>query len=152
MIKNHISTADSTGDWLQTALKLLETGNAACICIHDGKIIAQKAGRGVGPILQLYQENLLPQACIVDKVVGKAAAMVMTRGGIASCHAVVISKMALDWLQSRNIPVTYGSCVDYIINRNGDGMCPMEETVLSLTDDEEIISILQDKICQLQKS
>jgi hypothetical protein len=42
--------------------------------------------------------------------------------------------------------------VDVIINRAGDGMCPMEETVLNMNDAKEGIEALRRKRAELMAS
>ena len=136
---------------IQQAKKMIEEGVAACVAIRHGRIIGAAAGRGVGPVLQLYEQGQLTGSFLVDKVIGKAAAMVMTRGGFAGCHGIIVSKAALQWLQQNHVAVTYDHLTDYIVNRTGDGMCPMEQTVLNLQEDTQVISVLQQKLAQLRK-
>lgn len=128
------------------ATSMIEEEKAACVVILHGKVVDTEAGRGVKPIITLSKRNDLSGALIVDKVVGKAAAMVMTYSGIADCHAITISELALDWFQQHGVDVTYETCVPHIINRAGDGMCPMEKTVQDLYNHENIIEILENKL------
>ncbi|MBO7740445.1 MAG: DUF1893 domain-containing protein, partial [Clostridia bacterium] len=104
---------------------------------------------GVAPILRLYENDLLKDATVIDKVVGRAAAMVMTRGGVISCHAVTLSEGAQKWLIEHKVEVTYETLVPHIINRQGDGMCPMEQIALSLDSDQTIVTLLKNKLAEL---
>lgn len=135
---------------LLSASNLISEERAVCIVIKDNVIVKTETGRGVAPIIRLYESGILKDAFVVDKVVGKAAAMVMTLGGIKGCHAVTLSKPALDWFKNQGVEVEYDNLTEHIINRTGDGMCPMEQTVMERSDNSDIISILKDKIAQLQ--
>ena len=46
---------------------------------------------------------------------------------------MTISKPALEYLASAGVSADYDTLVEYIINRAGDGMCPMEATVVNIT-------------------
>lgn len=135
-----------------SAVNLIGEDRAACIVIQDGVIVRSETGRGVAPIIRLCESGFLRDADVVDKVVGKAAAMVMTHGGVRTCHAVTISRPALEWLERHQVRTEYDVCTEYIVNRTGDGMCPMEQTVKGLEDDKDIIVVLKEKLAELQKA
>ena len=134
-----------------SALQLLREGQAACVVLRDGEIVRAETGRGVAPMIRLYEDGALQGAYVVDKIVGKAAAMLMTLGGVSGCYALTVSRAALDWFVGHGIPVEYEVCAEYIVNRTGDGMCPMEQTVKELTDATEALAALKHKIAQLRK-
>ena len=134
-----------------SAVQLLREGQAACVVLRDGEIVRAETGRGVAPMIRLYEDGALQGAYVVDKIVGKAAAMLMTLGGVSGCYALTVSRAALDWFVGHGIPVEYEVCAEYIVNRTGDGMCPMEQTVKELTDATEALVALKHKIAQLRK-
>lgn len=100
--------------------------------------------RGVKDLLTLVTEapTVLHGALIADKAVGKAAAACMVMGGARQVHADVMSEPALELLRSHGIIAEYGTLVDHIINRRGDGWCPME----LLSRDEHDPATIIDKI------
>ena len=134
-----------------SALQLLREGQAACVVLRDGEIVRAETGKGVAPMIRLYEDGALQGAYVVDKIVGKAAAMLMTLGGVSGCYALTVSRAALDWFVGHGIPVEYEVCAEYIVNRAGDGICPMEQTVKELTDATEALAALKHKIAQLRK-
>ena len=100
--------------------------------------------RGVKDLLTLVTESpeILKGAHIADKAVGKAAAACIVMGGVKHVHADVMSEPALALLQAHGIITQYGQLVDHIINRTGDGWCPMER----LSHDENDPAIIIQKI------
>ena len=132
------------------ATSMINDDKAACVVIKNGKVIDSEAGRGVKPIIALSKRSVLSDALVVDKVVGKAAAMVMTYSGVKYCHAITISEFARNWFEKCDVEVTYEKCVPYIVNRAGDGMCPMEETVQNLIKHDGIIDVLDARLAELQ--
>ena len=134
-----------------SAVQLLRDGQAACVVLRDGELVRAETGRGVTPMIRLYEDGALQGAYVVDKIVGKAAAMLMTLGGVSGCYALTVSRAALDWFSGHGIPVEYEVCAEYIVNRTGDGICPMEQTVKELNDPLEALTALKQKIAELRK-
>lgn len=101
--------------------------------------------RGVKDLLALVTEQpqVLQGALVADKAVGKAAAACMAVGGVSRVYTDVMSEPALSLLQRHGIEVQYGQLVDHIINRAGDGWCPMER--LSHDEDDPVVIIQKIK-------
>ncbi len=97
--------------------------------------------RGVKDLLTLVTESpeVLRDALIADKAVGKAAAACMAVGGVRHVHADVMSEPALALLQAHGVKAEYGQLVDHIINRAGTGWCPMEQLSRDIDDPATII-------------
>ena len=129
----------------------LKEGGYSFVLYKDGEWSTSEK-RGIAPIMELLRENkeLLKGAYVADKVIGKAAALLLIEGGISYLHTQVISEHAIEVLRMSNIEFEYQSLVPYIVNRAGDGMCPMEETVLEVTDSTKAYELLQEKIKKMQ--
>jgi len=110
---------------------------------NDGSI-HRFTQRGVKDLLALVtrQTEVLNEALIADKAVGKAAAACMIAGGVRQVHADVMSEPALALLQQHGVQAEYGTLVDHIINHTGDGWCPMER----LSYDENDPAVIIQKI------
>ena len=93
----------------------------------DGKIY-RFTQRGVKDLLMLVSSchDVLSGALVADKAVGKAAAACMIVGGIHAVHADVMSAPAFSMLTASGITAEYDQLVDHIVNRAGNGWCPME--------------------------
>ena len=135
---------------LAAAVAQIKSEQAACVVLKDGAVVKTATGRGIAPILGLYDEGVLAGATVVDKIVGKAAAMVMTAGGVTACYALTVSKTALLWFREHGVATEYETCVEVIINRQGDGACPMEQTVKDIANENEAITALRAKIEELR--
>lgn len=141
-------------DALAEAKALLSAGAATCVLLKNGSILHQTAGPGVSPLLRLYLEtpDLLRGAVVVDKIIGKAAAMLLHLGGAAAIHTVAMSAPAKEYLEAQGIPFTYERCVDVIKNRTRDGICPIERSVLEVDDAEAGLAIIQETLQSLRAS
>ncbi len=105
----------------------LHQGNHALV-VRQGETIRCFDNRGVADLYRLLGEEpqLLREAAVADKVVGKAAAALMLLGGVTELYADIVSSPALELLRQSALKVHYGQQVDHIINRTGTGWCPLE--------------------------
>lgn len=104
--------------------------------------------RGVTPLIRLLKDNKmqLKEALVADKVIGKAAALLMVYAGVKEVYTPIISVPALQVFNNHNIIINYDKIVKRIINRNGDGLCPMETLCIDIESPETAFDILSQKI------
>ena len=69
-----------------------------------------------------------------DRVIGQAAAYLFVLAGVTAVYGEVMSEDAYRTLTRFGVEVMAGKTVPYIINRTGDGRCPMESAVCGLSD------------------
>lgn len=106
--------------------------------------------RGIKPVLNFIDEgNILNGASVADRIIGKASAMLLVKAGIKELYAEVLSESGEAILKKYNIPYSYGSKVEYIVNRTNTGMCPMEMTVKDIDDLNEAEVALRNKVREL---
>ncbi len=114
-------------------------------------LIADKNGeyytsysRGIAPILDPMKDDqsFFKGAIVVDKVIGKATAMLLILSGVEFIYAYVLSQKAMEILEQYHVPFEYRKLVDYIENRDQTGMCPMEATVYDINDLNEAFEAL----------
>lgn len=138
-------------NFLDKAKRRLLNSNHTFVCINEDTVFTSEK-QGIAPIMELLHkdENLLKGAYIADRVIGKAAALLLIKGEIKELYADIISEHAMLVLENSKIIVSYGKLVPYIENRKKDGMCPMEETVLNIESPEEAYVKLNEKIQSMQ--
>lgn len=127
--------------------EILENQDYNCVSIRGDEIYTSNLS-GVMPILAKLIENssFFTGAVVGDIVIGKAAAMLLIYGNVESIYAKVISEQAIPFLEKYQIPFTYDTLVPNILNRNKDGMCPMEQLVLNINDPTEAYLAIFHKI------
>lgn len=132
-----------------TARELLAQGGYTVVLCRDG-VTYTDTRRGVAPLLALLDSATdVAGFSAADKVVGKAAAFLYLRLGVAAVHATVISAPAYDLLTANGVSVTYDTLAPAIRNRAGDGFCPMETVTLSLTDPMEAEVAIRKRLVEL---
>ena len=134
---------------LNKAIGYIKNGEATCVLMKDGIIIDKTSGIGVKPILGFLESNNLKQMQVADKVIGKAAAMLLTLGGVTYVHGEIMSKSGQDYLQKNGIANSYGLLVENIINRDGTDLCPLEKSVVDIDDLQEGYQAIKDTIAVL---
>ena len=119
--------------------KSLLTSTDSTLAVISGDDVFTSQERGVKPLLFLLKEKkeFLKGASVADKVIGKAAALLMVLGEIKEVHTLIISEPAVKVFEKHNIPCFYDKKVDRIVNRTGDGLCPMETLCLDVENPQE---------------
>lgn len=109
--------------------------------------------RGVKPILDKIDADpgFFNGASVADRVIGKAAAMLLEKYGVAEIYAQVTSEYAAAYLENKSVKLTYEKKTDFIMNRSGTDMCPMEKTVLNVNNADEGEILIKNKIKAMTK-
>jgi len=135
---------------MKALIDILHSEGLTLVLKSDDGTIHRFTQRGVKDLLTLVTESpeTLKGALIADKAVGKAAAACMVMGGVKRVHADVMSEPALALLRQHGVEAEYGTLVDHIINRTGDGWCPMER----LSRDESDPAVIIQKVKEFFES
>lgn len=128
-------------DTMNELTSLLHEGGYTLV-VRQGATTRTFTRRGVADLLDLIDHDpaFLDGASVADKVVGKGAAALMVKGGVSRLHTDVVSRPALELLQSAGIDTAYDRLVPHIVNRAGTDWCPVErlchglESVDAMTD------------------
>ena len=133
-------------------LKSIQNNGGYTLCAGKDGFLYVSHVRGIAPIMkQLEKDSRYFSDCIiVDRVIGKAAAMLYHRSRVAYIHARLMSEAAYNYLSAHHIPFSYEALCPYIINRTQTGMCPMEECVKDTEDNESAYIALKEKLSSLR--
>ena len=136
---------------LRQAVQLLQEQTLTCVAYKDGEVLSS-AQRGVKPLLDFIEQGVsLAGFSVADKVVGKAAAYLYVLLEAKEVYAEVLSEQALGVLQRFDTPVTYGTLVPKIRNRDNTGYCPMESAVMAIDSPDEALDAIRGKYAELTK-
>ena len=135
---------------LLVAKEYLSKGYSVCLC-KDEEILLS-SGKGIAFIAFLARDGKkFVGYSVADKIVGKAASHVYVLLGVREVYGSVMTKEGLDILTKNGIVATYGTLVEKIINRSGDGICPMEMAVKDLSESHKALEAVLNKIELLGK-
>jgi len=136
----------------ERAKKLLLEGGYTCVFMSADQTLTSKK-RGVAPLLEIIDgKQDLRGSCAADKVVGAGAAYLYVLLGVKEIWAHTISEAARAVLERYDIPYSYGNCVPHIVNRTGDGICPMENAVRDATSPEDALQKIRKTLEWINKA
>jgi uncharacterized membrane protein len=135
---------------LSAAKKKITDGEAKYIIVKRGKLIHERSETGIKSALDVLENHgeILKDSLVADKIVGKAAAAVFVTGGVKYVFGFVMSRAARDFLIENGIKTEYLTLTDVIKNRAGDGVCPVEQSVLNLSVPEECLRAVREKLAE----
>lgn len=126
----------------------------SCAVFQNGALRTSRAS-GIRPLLAWLEEDpsCFQGAFVADKIVGRAAALLLVHGGLdgsGSVYGEVLSDGAARVLEEYRIPFRCGRRVPHIINRRGDGVCLMEKRVRDIGDPAQAFAALREAAAALQ--
>ena len=124
--------------------KLSEGGYTCVMCRGEQTLVS--TDRGVKPLLSWLEEGAGEGFSAADKVVGNGAAFLYVLLKVREVYADVMSEPALDTLTRHGIKAEFGTLCDNIINRRGDGICPIEQAVGGITDPNEALKAIRERL------
>lgn len=130
---------------LEELKEILHEKNASLVVCYENGEIKEYYQNRINDIKDILHQdkNALKGAIIADKVIGKVASSVLTVAGVKEIYADVMSKYAIPVLKANNIKFEYREKVDFIINNDKTGMCPMENR---FKDEQDINVVYREMI------
>lgn len=130
------------------AKTILESGYT-CVLVK-GEMSFTSKRNGIVPMVKFLNDGIgLEGFSVADKIVGKAVAMLFVLAKVKEVYAEVLSKTAISVLEANGIAYSYKILTDNIINRQGTGLCPMEETVKDIFDCKQAYEKIKVKLASL---
>lgn len=118
----------------------------------DGRRLYASSEDGMRPLLAAIDAVGLPGlegARVVDKVVGKAAALLIAHIRAAEVYAGLISKKGQALLRRRGIIAEADAVVPEIRDMTGRALCPFERLVDGTDDPSEGYRLIRERVREL---
>ena len=130
---------------LERAKAELRAGDWSLVLVKEGRVAARTSGPGLRELLALAGSlgDTARGASLADRVVGRAAALVALAMGIRAVYTPLLSEGGRRVLEESAIDLVYERVVPMILNRSGEGQCPMERLVEGMRDPHEALSALR---------
>lgn len=123
--------------WL---LEELEGRNLSVLIYRGGEVIYSSSERGVAPLLKaidLIGLEGLGGSIVADRVIGRAAALLIIYFRASEAHASLISSKARELFLERGLRHSYRRETPHILNRDGSDLCPFERLVADIKEPYE---------------
>ncbi len=133
-------------DDLELAKQIFQAESLAFVLVQAGRVLARGTCDGISELLTAV-ETLGEQAhgaSLADKIVGKAVALVAASANLRAVYSPLASESAQRVLARRQIELTAERFVPLILNKRGDGPCPMERLTLPLEEPQDAVRALQE--------
>lgn len=128
---------------LNLAKETMYNENQKIVIVNDNKVIYKNDGFGIKPLYTAYMtiKDQMKDASCSDRVIGKAAAWIYREADIKELYCDVITTRAKNLLVDNGIKLVFIEEVDFIENREKNGMCPVE---LLAKDEDDFDSLLSN--------
>ncbi len=117
------------------------------IILDDSKVIFCSKDNTIRPIVEavIALGERLNNTIIADRVVGRAAALVIANTRPRFVYAIIMSGGGLEVLKKYGIRHSYERLVERILTPSGE-TCPFERLVSSISDPEEALRIISSRL------
>ena len=118
-------------------MKRLEDEDLNLMIIKEGKTVYSSMREGIGSLIEAIDHlefSVLVNSIIIDRVVGKAAALLVSYVEAREIYTSLLSRRAIAVLEIFNIRYSSKKIVDEILDQNKTKTCPFEEAVLGIDD------------------
>jgi hypothetical protein len=139
---------------LERAKQLLDEKKLSLVIVKKEKELFESDSSGIGGLLQAIERlgEQMRGAAVADRVVGRAAALLLVFSDVSTVYADTLSKEGLNVFEKASIPVEHAELVPLILNRVGDDICPFEKFSLGIKSSDEAYEQLKSFAESLEKT
>ncbi len=133
---------------MKSFLEELEKTGSSLMIYKNRELIFNSSSNGVRPYLEAIDKlgEVLNGSVIVDKIVGRAAALLIIYSKAREAYASVLSTPGKQILDHYKLPVTYTYLVEHIKMKDGRIYCPFESMVQGISDPLEAYLAILEKM------
>lgn len=124
------------------------------IIFKESEIVFRSKQQGIAPLIQAIEENgieKLAKSIVLDRVVGKAAALLFVFFKAKKVYAKIISESGLKVLMNNEIDTEFEKIVKNILNREGTDLCPFEKATIKISDPREAFEMIKEMVTKMKK-
>jgi len=116
------------------------------VIIKNGGIIFSSKNKSIRPILDAYIQlgDELNMAIIADRIIGKAAALIICNTRPMLVYTLVMSKPALEVFKAHGVRYQYEELVENILDKDGN-ICMFERLLATVSSPSLAVSLIKKK-------
>lgn len=139
-------------EYLEKAKSITKNTDAVFAYVSESENIISDR-KGIGFVASLCGSGKdLSAGAVSDKIVGKAAALLFVLLKVKLVHAETISEGAVKVFQKFGVEFSFDVRTQAIVNRKGDGLCPMENAVKDIDEPEDALRAVNKTLERLMNS
>lgn len=131
----------------------LERTGSSLMIYSGGRLVFQSISKGIKPHLEAIERlgATLQGSVMADKIVGRAAALLILYSGASEAHAALVSTPGRQVLEQHGLPFTYAQETPHIKMEDGRIYCPFEAMVQGISDPAEAYRAIAEKMRALKE-
>jgi len=139
---------------LRDYLEVLEASDNNLMIYSKEELIFQSKSKGIRPHLEAIEKlgERLHGTIMIDKIVGRAAALLILYSKALEAHTVILSGPGKEVLDEHNFNYNYVELVPHIKQKDGRIFCPFERMVQGISNPEEAYEAIVRKMASLSSS
>jgi hypothetical protein len=139
---------------LDKYIERLDESGLSLMVYNGNEVIFQSSSKGVRPYLEVINTlgERLKGTLIVDKIVGRAAALLLLYTGAVEVHAGVINPGGRKLLEDAGVRLFYEKEIDHIKTVDGRIYCPFESMVQGIDDPVRAYKAIVEKMESFKKA
>lgn len=125
---------------LESLISLLDQQGLNLLILKGDKTIYSSKEGGMLPLLEAIDQlglRALANSTVVDQIVGRAAALLISHFKAKEVYTKLLSKRAIEILEKQGIAYAAKRVVSTIRNKDDTDICPFEKMVLTIDNPEE---------------
>ncbi len=125
---------------LESLISLLDQQGLNLLILKGDKTIYSSKEGGMLPLLEAIDQlglRALADSTVVDQIVGRAAALLISHFKAKEVYTKLLSKRAIEILEKQGIAYAAKRVVSTIRNKDDTDICPFEKMVLTIDNPEE---------------
>ncbi len=123
-------------------------GKLSLMVVQGGSVVYSSRDGGLSPLIDAIDsgKDCLRDALVIDRVVGRAAALLICYGKSRHVFADLMSETALQVLNAYGLRYEYERLVPRILKEDSRSLCPFEMLVEDVSDPEEGYRLVSKKV------
>ncbi|RLE88812.1 MAG: DUF1893 domain-containing protein [Thermoprotei archaeon] len=133
---------------LKLAKRILNERKLSLVIVKNGTVLYESSASGIVDLVKavISLKHKMWESSVADKVVGKAAALLLAYSKVKGVFAEVLSESGLRVLAENNIEFEFKKLVPVILDREKRTVCPFERLTLRVQSPEEAYRILRSLV------
>jgi len=124
---------------LNLAKQRLKQKNLSLVIAKNGEVLFETEAQGISGLLKAMKQlqHNMKDSSVADRIVGRAAALLLVYSGVVAVFAVTASDGAIEVLKNNRIFHQFERRVPRILDSKKVDTCPFEKLVANFSDPEE---------------